>query len=525
MSKLITNEGAIQYDHSYDNAVEFFSKAGSIYSTKKGKKAFYGNETTALELFKAVWFSGNYELSMKLLFWLRDCRGGSGNRSAFRESLKWLAQTDPKWIIANIDQIPKIGRWDDLRTLNGTVAEQSAVELWSKAIAKKDGLACKWADRSDNNLLKSLRKDKVVKDIGDFRRLLSEGRKNVVERAMCSGNWNEIKYPQVPSVAMSRYTKAFGKHDPQGFENFKVKVEKGESKINASVLFPHDLVRIVKNGDCDIADAQFKALPNWVGESKLRIMVICDSSGSMSSNIGGSVQAIDVSTSLALYCSDRIPENSPFHRKFIQFESESKLSDWKGHTFSEAYGEGKNPMNREKEHNQYWSSCTGIFNGAVAGTRIDKALDMLLTNAQMFGATNDQVPNLLLIISDMQFSEGGCETNDNTVVENCLLKWELAGYNRPKVVYWNVAGYAGSPSTVNHKDGNKQNNIQENWVLLCRQCHMRIHKLVSRFNISHEQAFNILLEDKIYNMSSYIFANYAPSDELLTKLGVIAFDS
>jgi len=78
---------------------------------------------------------------------------------------------------------------------------------------------------------------------------------------------------------------------------------------------------------------------------------------------------------------------------------------------------------------------------------------------------------------------------------------------------------------LHHKDGNKQNNIQENWVLLCRQCHMRIHKLVSRFNISHEQAFNILLEDKIYNMSSYIFANYAPSDELLTKLGVIAFDS
>lgn len=449
MAKTLTNEGAIQYDGTLDAAIEFFSKAGSIYSKKaKGKRPFYGNETSALELFKAVWCSGNHEMAMKLLFWLRDPRGGSGNRSAFRECLKWLTETDPRWVKVNIGLIPELGRWDDLRTLTGTDAEEVATKIWAEAIAKKDGLACKWADRSDTNLLRELRKAKIVKDIGDFRRLLSAGRKNIVERAMCSNRWNEIEYPHVPSVAMSRYTKAFNKHDEARFAKFKEKVEKGEAKINASVVFPHDLVRTLKGGgDNQIADAQFNAMPNWVGDSKLRIMTLCDSSASMSCDIGGGVQAIDVSTSLSLYCSDRIPKDSPFHRKFIQFESESKLTDWTGMSFSDAYGYGKKIVTRSRGFGTY-----GIFDGACGGTRIDTALDMLLNHAKMFSATNEQIPNLLLIISDMQFHGVPGGTEGKTVVEHCLDKWEKAGYNRPKIVYWNLSGYAGSPATVTHKD-------------------------------------------------------------------------
>ena len=452
MAKTLTNEGAIQYDHSLDHAVEFFSKAGSIYSKKaKSKRPFYGNEQSALELFKAVWCSGNHEMAMKLLFWLRDCRGGAGNRSAFRECLKWVSETDPRWVEANIGLVPELGRWDDLRVLKGTNVEAVATKIWAEAIAKKDGLACKWADRSDNNILRELRKAKIVKDIGDFRRLLAAGRKNIVERAMCSNRWNEIVYPHVPSVAMSRYTKAFNQHDEARFSKFKEKVEKGEEKINAGVLFPHDLVRTLKaDGDAQIADAQFNAMPNWVGDSKLRIMTLCDSSGSMGCDIGGSVQAIDVSTSLSLYCSDRIPKESPFYRKFIQFCSESTLTDWADKTFSEAYGYGKNSTKSCRGY--YHRSSHGIFDGACGSTRIDIALDMLLNHAKMFKATNDQVPNMILIISDMQFHGVPDGTEGKTVVEHCLEKWEKAGYTRPKIVYWNLSGYAGSPATVTHKD-------------------------------------------------------------------------
>ena len=59
------------YDSTGNALVEFFSKAGSLF---KGKGTYYGNESTALELFKPAWKTNKYK-SMQLLLWLRDCRG------------------------------------------------------------------------------------------------------------------------------------------------------------------------------------------------------------------------------------------------------------------------------------------------------------------------------------------------------------------------------------------------------------------------------------------------------------------
>jgi hypothetical protein len=425
-----------------DHAVEFFSKAGSLYKTKT-KKAFYGNETSAVELFKQIWFSGQKEIAMKLLFWLRDCRGGAGNRSGFRSCLKWLVDTDPKWVDVNKHLIPLYGRYDDLRVLFATSLEDNIAKMWSKEIIKKNVLAAKWADRSDYPLLKYFRKKKILSDIGEFRRLLSSIRKeHIVEFKMCSKNWFQIIFDKIPSVAMARYTKAFLRNAKESFEKYKEKLTNGEAKINASTLFPHDLVRTVTNGgDAKIVDAQFEALPNYMAGSKARIMTIVDTSGSMSSIVGGSTQAWHVSTSLGLYCSDRLGKDNPFYKKFMQFESESKLTDWGKLTFSQAY-----------KGNSSWG-CGGIFNGACGGTRIDKALDAILNYAVMFKATNEQIPNMLLIISDMQFHEGSSVNGSkDTVIECCMKKWDEAGYTRPKIVYWNTAGHAGSPDVASSKN-------------------------------------------------------------------------
>ncbi|NIV12303.1 MAG: DUF2828 family protein, partial [Aliifodinibius sp.] len=35
-----------------------------------------------------------------------------------------------------------------------------------------------------------------------------------------------------------------------------------------------------------------------------------------------------------------------------------------------------------------------------------------------------------------------------TEIQNALLRWIDAGYSKPKIIYWNVAGYIGSPETV-----------------------------------------------------------------------------
>lgn len=428
-----TNEGAVQYEHALDHAVEFFSKAGSLFE-KKG--SFYGQEDSALSLFQKTWIVDPV-VSFKLMLWLRDCRGGAGNRSGFRACLKWLAENDnPEWIKANFGWIPLIGRWDDLRVLFGTSLESDAALLWGTAIQMKDVLAAKWADRSDKPLRVFLKKSER-----DMRKLLAELRKNhIVEHKMCTNQWGEVVYEHVPSVAMARYTKAFGRHDTERFNTYKEALKKGEKTIHAGVLFPHDCVRTCINGDEDIADAQFEALPNYMAADS-RAMVIADTSGSMSTPVSGSVEAVHISQGMALYCSSKLPKDNPFYKKFMSFSNEGSFKDWGKMKFSEAVGNQK------------------IFDGAVGSTHIGRALNLILKTALFWKLPDSSMPNMLLIVSDMQFHEsedyngyGRSEKSSMAEVEKALNDWAKNGYLIPQIVYWNTAGYAGQPITAKHKN-------------------------------------------------------------------------
>jgi len=448
-------------DYAYDSTgnalLEFFAKAGSLF---KGKQTYYGNESTALDLFKSAWTTNNYK-SMQLSMWLRDVRGGSGNRSGFRDIITWLAQRDPDWVKANLHLIPIHGRWDDLKALENTDCEQDAFKFWIEAIKEGHGLAAKWAPRDSKNnakrkvLFNKLRKVAEMSP-KDFRKLLVKNT-NVVETYMCKKDFQDIDYSKVPSVAMARYNNAFKKNDPARFDQWRNALEKGvdeegnEVKVNAGALFPHDCMRTLyadlssshgghygwtsnernshpKYQDSPVANAQFAALPDYMEGTKERVMAICDFSGSMQTEISGSVQSLDVSMGLGLYCSDRLGKDNPFYRRFIPFSNTSCLVCWENETFSVA----------AQKYNDGW----------VGSTNIRAALKQILDAGKMFKATNDQMPTTLLIISDMQFNSG-CKDNETTV-ETGLKEWESYGYSRPKVVYWNTAGYQGSPSTMAH---------------------------------------------------------------------------
>lgn len=420
-----THEGAFTHEHSLDHALEFFSKAGSLFT--KGR-SFYAGEESALSLFQKSWIS-NDELSMKLLLWLRDIRGGAGNRSGFRECLTWLGDHNPEWVNANIEWIPMVGRFDDLRSLFGTKSGDIAAQLWSTRILQGDVLAAKWANRKDKPLRYILGMTEA-----NFRKFLARIRKDhIVEHKMCSKQWENIEYSKVPSVAMSRYTKAFTKNDADRFAEYKIGLKSGKETVNADALFPHDCVRTAKHGDSEIANAQFDALPNLLKGTDENIVVIADTSGSMDVRVAGNIQAVDISQGLALYCSGKIPKDNPFHKKFIAFCNEGSLQAWNGMAFTAAI------RNRR------------IFDRAVGSTRIDKALDTLLNYALKHQVKD--VPTVLLIVSDMQFAQGADAYRTNSSgVESSLQKWNDAGYNRPKIVYWNTAGYAGSTGTALDND-------------------------------------------------------------------------
>ena len=438
------------YDSSENPLLEFFSKAGSLFE-KRGN--YYDGASSALELFKPAFTTDEFR-AMKLAFWLRDCRGGSGNRSGFRSIVKWICERNPDWVIANIDLIPQVGRWDDLISCFGTNAETAAVCCWARSVADKDGLACKWVPRinSKSSVLSKTVFSKLRKELDmspkDFRKFVSENT-NVIETKMCSNEWSDIDYSKVPSVAMARSNKAFSKHDAARFDQWKNSLGDPDSdtKVNASVLFPHDCIRTLmaeigggsyyynragSQTESKLANAQFAALPNYLEGTDQRIMPICDFSGSMSCKVAGEIKAIDVSLGLGLYCSDRVGEENPFYRMFIPFSNTSKLVSWRDQSFSIA----------AQAHND----------GFCGSTNVKAALDQILQSAKMFNATDEQIPNCLLILSDMQFDRGGVSGSNSTVVEQALQEWVDAGYSRPRIVYWNLAAYQGSPATGAHQD-------------------------------------------------------------------------
>jgi hypothetical protein len=434
-----TKNGDFCYDSTGSALLEFFSKAGSLF---KNKGSYYGGESTALGLFKSAWATNNYK-SMKLAMWSRDCRGGAGNRSGFRDIINWIANKDSNWVESNLHLIPFVGRWDDLESLINTPCENQALSFWVRAIQEGNQLAAKWAPREDKNKDVFNRLRKIAKmNPKEFRKFLVKNT-NVVESDMCKNEWSEIDFNKVPSVAMARYNKAFKKHDAARFDEWKLALEKGvddngnKVKVNASVLFPHDIIRSIKenrynSSDNKLEDAQFAALPNYMEGANMRIMPICDFSGSMCTGVSGNITALEVALGLGLYCSDRVGEKNPFYKKFIPFSANSVLVDWKKYSFSQA-------VNHTEEFN----------NGFYGSTNIASALNQILSSAKMFNATNDQIPNCLLILSDMQFDEGVGHSG-STVVEKCMKEWENEGYSRPKIIYWNLAGYVGAPSTKMH---------------------------------------------------------------------------
>jgi len=373
---------------------------------------------------------------------------GAGNRSGFRDILNYLAHDEngQAWLKANLEKIPEFGRWDDLFALYNTVLEKDAMTLWANAIKEGHGLACKWADAQDIKLRSFMGMSPKA-----FRKLVVNGRK-VVETQMCQKNWKEINYEQVPSVAIGRYNKAFYKNDKERYDawrNSLVKVKEDGTieltgEVKAGAIFPHDLVRTVlsaaggqwyygrgANNTIDpqtekLVEGQFLSMPDYYDPTDRRILPILDFSGSMSTSVAGSIQAIDVALGLGLYCSDRVGKDNPFYRKVIPFSSGANFETWAKETFAQA-------------------TLRLPRNGYCGSTNIKAALDLILKSAQMWNITKEQMPNCLLIISDMQFDMGGID--DVTPVTECLNRWIAAGYDKPAIVYWNTAGYQNQPAT------------------------------------------------------------------------------
>jgi hypothetical protein len=378
------------------------------------------------------------EVAVRVLQWARDARGGAGERETFRKLFGYLIRTEQDIAKRVLPNVPEIGRWDDLFIAFGTALERDALRLIASALKDaKNGLCAKWMPRQGAEAGKIRAYMQLTPK--QYRKLLV-GLSNTVEQKMCAQDWTGIVYPHVPSVAAGRYQKAFKKHDPAGYEAYKTKLVAGETKINASVAFPYDVVRSMRNGDATVSNEQWKALPNYLEGSDENIMPLVDVSGSMDSvAVSGSVTALDVAISLGLYLSER--SNGVFKDQFITFSTQPQMLKTSG-TLQQRFDQ----MERSA-----WAGTTDL----------QAAFKLILNAAVKHKVPKADMPTKLLILSDMEFNScvhvntssgmwGRGSTVSVSAMDMIRSEYAAAGYDLPQVVFWNLNGRAGnSPVTYN----------------------------------------------------------------------------
>lgn len=96
----------------------------------------YRNRTDedCITLFDAA-FNEDEVHALRCLFYLRDVRGGQGERRFFRVVTKWLATKHTDAMRRNMEFIPVMGRWDDFYVFIGTPLEKDAFDIMYHQLA------------------------------------------------------------------------------------------------------------------------------------------------------------------------------------------------------------------------------------------------------------------------------------------------------------------------------------------------------------------------------------------------------
>lgn len=396
-------------------------------------------------------------LALRWLFFCRD-REALGERRTFRVCMKYLAENHLEIPKALIGLIPEYGRYDDILCLLDTglkketitvIKEQLDKDIKNMNEGKPISLLAKWLKSSNSSSEESRRLAKITyKELGltekQYRKTLSKLRKylDIVEIKMSAKQWNAIDYSRVPSRANLIYNEAFLRNDEERRREYLAALERGDKdvKINAGVLFPHDIIhkymdgsdwdwcQVLKNEKDVTLEELWKALPDFVNGAGNTICV-ADGSGSMTSCIGNTkVTALDVANALAIYFAER--SSGQFKDKYITFSEHPKLVD-----FSKATSL-KEKIEIALRHDE------------IANTNIEAVFNLILKTAIKNNMKQDELPQNILILSDMEFDS--CVTINNrnritqTLFDNIAQKYAEHGYQLPRLVFWNICSRTGT---------------------------------------------------------------------------------
>lgn len=394
------------------------------------------------------------KLTLKWLLYLRDIRKGVGERSSFRSFIKYLVQINHQLAkkFLEVVLIEEYGRWDDyvalldikdeeiVRIIGRKLKAQLLFDMADMNQGKSISLLAKWLPSENASSTKTKKRARKMMDIlrissKDYRKCLSQLRKylNVVEVKMSANEWNSIDYNTVPSKANLIYRDAFYRHDKDRRLEYINSLQKGEAKINAQAMFLHDIVSHY-NLDGNI-DNTLEAM--WQAQEKLNgfgnTLVVRDGSGSMLCSLDKTtVTILDVANAITLYCAEN--NEGAFKDKFITFSRKAKLVDLSNkHTLLAKLRK----LSTEDE-------CTNTSIGSV--------FSLILRTMKENNLPQEDMPQTILIVSDMEFDPISMNWSDK-IFKVIKDKFSEAGYQLPKLVFWNIASRTNTIPITQNKNG------------------------------------------------------------------------
>ena len=334
-----TENGAVKRTSTGTKLLDMFALGGA-YRSKC--------DEAVILLFKNA-YEENPVYALKCLFYLRDVRGGQGERRFFRVCLKWAADHYTAAMQRNLEYVSEFGRWDDLYSFVGTKLESAAFAIMKTQLeldvdCKTPSLLAKWlksenTSSRESRMLGNMTRKYLGMTHKQYRKTLSilRERINVLERLMSENRWDEIEFDKIPSKAGLKYRNAFARRDiiKAKYEAF---AKDENTKVNAKTLYPYECVaealkvmgvgygyyygspKLCSDTDRLMVNKYWDNLADYFNNATFNGMAVVDTSGSMVRE--DAAAPINVAVSLGMYCAEKA--QGPFHNKFMTFSSQTQ---------------------------------------------------------------------------------------------------------------------------------------------------------------------------------------------------------
>lgn len=411
--------------------LDMFGRAGAMRACDKTEKQIVFSRA----------FKEDPDAAVKLLFYTRDIRGGYGEKDTFKTMIAHLANINTESVEKNLWAILEFGCAKDLYSLIGTKAEnamwafmknQFELDYENMQAGKSTSLLAKWIATPDSKSEKTKELGKLTakhlgydfKTMREYKNRLRAIRKylDLPEAKMCAGAWDQIEYSKCASKFLLKNRKAIMSHDGDRWQKYLDSVNSGEAKMNMGTVTPCDIITKVRYNYSSDLETMWKSLPDVC---KGNAMIMCDTSGSMTSygwsvRTKSPVKPIDVAFGLALYFAQRNKGN--LKDLMMNFSDRPEFIELNGATLYDNYGIAmRSPVN-------------------YSSTNLEAAFDLLLRTCKRGNVSQEDMPDSIVIISDMQINcvQGLDSDNRMTFYDVMNRRYEEAGYKMPQVVFWNV---------------------------------------------------------------------------------------